>query len=323
MPAHPPVSLFKTALERSAVGKLLVRPLRPWSASASPRAGVDKGAFPCQVLWANRALCTLLGYPRETFLTLGLAQLCHPQERLLLARRLAQLAAGEIATYQREHRFAHHRGDYVWGLLQISGLRDGRGEMRYLLAEIQDIGLAKAYRATRAVELERLKAAEILAHLGSWELDLDSGLSRWSAECGRILGLAAEEASTAEGMPFGLLPPEERHLAIFRLTEAVRLREDYLFTCRLVWPQGEVRHLRLHGRILEDQQGQPARVAGYILDITAHGLRQSLNRETRRLLELQKRQLRDLAREVSEQIYGPLSWLRRITEAPGSSESEA
>ena len=69
-----------------------------------------------------------------------------------------RLAAGEIASYERERRFAHRDGSLRWGSVTISALRDDTGAFIGALAQIQDITAQKAAEATVRENEARLMA---------------------------------------------------------------------------------------------------------------------------------------------------------------------
>jgi PAS domain-containing protein len=80
-----------------------------------------------------------------------------------------------------------------WIEWQDSAIRDGTGKVM----EIQAIGRDITERKQAVEELreseQRLKRAQEIAHLGSWELDLVNNQLTWSDEVYRIFGLQPQE----------------------------------------------------------------------------------------------------------------------------------
>ena len=108
-----------------------------------------------------------------------------------------------------------------------------------------------------------LKNAQRIAHVGSWEIDLDSGIHHWSDECFHIFGLPGSD----DGVPsLDLLPPATRAMwAAIRerlLSGGVDSGEH-----RIVRPDGSVRHLMLHAELAGDASRRLL-AAGSVLDIS-------------------------------------------------------
>ncbi|WP_374481623.1 putative bifunctional diguanylate cyclase/phosphodiesterase [Zoogloea sp.] len=114
-----------------------------------------------------------------------------------------------------------HRGWEAWTLLAIGLLSTGvlgafllttTGRARRIeeLVERRTTELAEA--GHRLVEQQAvLTHAERIARLGSWETNLASGRSHWSAELYRILGLPADTASTPQNL-LAAIHPNDRAL---------------------------------------------------------------------------------------------------------------
>lgn len=115
---------------------------------------------------------------------------------------------------------------------------------------------------------ERLLKAEKVAHLGSWEMDIATGESKWSDEFYRICGLepGAVKASAEEG--FKLIHPEDRPRASKSVSQAIEAGGTYNIEKRIVRPDGNVRYVQSIGEIVADAQGQPQKLVGSFLDIT-------------------------------------------------------
>ncbi|CAA9564811.1 MAG: diguanylate cyclase/phosphodiesterase (GGDEF & EAL domains) with PAS/PAC sensor(s) [uncultured Thermomicrobiales bacterium] len=114
-------------------------------------------------LRVNRALCALLGYDEAALLATDFQALTHPDDLALDLHQVAALLADTIEDYQMK-RYRHRDGRYIWALLSVSLVRDGRGAAQHFVSQIQDIeGRKRAEEALRASEAryrELLAAAE-------------------------------------------------------------------------------------------------------------------------------------------------------------------
>jgi PAS domain S-box-containing protein len=137
--------------------------------------------------------------------------------------------------------------------------------------------------------LERLRASERslveaqrIAHVGSWDVDLASNMVTWSDESYRIWG---REPGTPVGYREFLagVHPDDRARVEAVTGEAMATGRDGEFECRVVRPDGAIRHVVNRIAFSIDGGGRPARMAGVSLDITARKLaeeqRESLVRD--------------------------------------------
>jgi DNA-binding CsgD family transcriptional regulator/PAS domain-containing protein len=137
--------------------------------------------------------------------------------------------------------------------------------------------LARA-EAQESPQLERLlAAAERLAHMGTWELDLRTLEGRWSDELFRIHGLEPGAAEPGIDMLLEFVHPDERRSVSSLMRSIVEHPEDIPpqgldVEYRVVLRNGAVRELRAHGRVEGDDHGPHARWVGSAQDITEQRL---------------------------------------------------
>jgi PAS domain S-box-containing protein len=122
-----------------------------------------------------------------------------------------------------------------------------------------------------------LAAAEDLAGMGSWELDLRSGEILWSAGMYRILDLPPAEEGRTQTDILEHIHPDDRVLAERMLTDVTERPEavpeaGIEHSVRLVRDDGSVRELSTLGRLDRDEQGRPAHWIGVAQDVTEQRL---------------------------------------------------
>jgi DNA-binding CsgD family transcriptional regulator len=118
--------------------------------------------------------------------------------------------------------------------------------------------------------VEAIEAAEELARMGGWELDVVSRRLRWTGGMFPIHGLEPGSAEPTLALLLGLIHPDDRE-RIGALTERLldgtepeRVVDEY----RTVRPDGSIRHVRFLGRL--DRDGR--RWLGAAQDVTAERL---------------------------------------------------
>lgn len=289
-------NLFKTAFERSAVPKLLVLP---------------QG----QIIWANRAMCQLLGYSRKKMLGLQISDLIQTQDLSRQVDATQQLLAGQVTDYQLELHILPGSGPAIQARLQMFAHRNAQ-QILFLIAEIQETSQQKSLGQLQTNEIERLKNAEAMAHVGSWDFVFATGLCHWSEESRQILGFRPETNALSPENSFYFLHPDDRNQVINKFNESIKLNLDFKALSRIIKQNGEIRHLQLDARIHYNQLGLAVSLGGSLLDTTRVQMQEYMRQETNRLLQIQKQQLKEVAIQVSQNIQGPLNLIKAIKEKP-------
>ena len=115
----------------------------------------------------------------------------------------------------------------------------------------------------------QLKQAQAVAHLGSYDVDVLTGHTRWSEEVFRILGLdPASGALSRRDFVERVVHPEDREYARQRYDRVVHEGKLYNLEYRVIRPDGSVRFLQSMGEPIRSQDGAAVRLVGALLDIT-------------------------------------------------------
>lgn len=160
---------------------------------------------------------------------------------------------------------------------------------------------------------ERLKRAQEIAHLGSWELDLVKGELTWSDEVYRIFGVEPQQFDATYEAFLDAVHPEDRVAVDAAYYGSIRAgRDSYEIEHRIVrQPSGEVRIIHEKCRHIRDDSGKIVRSVGMAHDITERKRAEETLREWNATLESnvaqrtaellhRTRQLQRLTLELSE-----------------------
>jgi len=182
------------------------------------------------------------------------------------------------------------------------------------LSEERDLLSAVAERLERIVERfrmqdalvdseTRLKLALQASRTGIWESNLDTGEVRWSLSVGPLFGFPQGTVSGTREALYERFHPDDREGVRRAAARAVEENAAFEVEHRVVWPDGSVRWLAKHGKVLRDEAGRPVRMLGTVMDVTERRQAEQTLRDSEDWLKQQTRQ-QDALLQISRAIQG-------------------
>lgn len=115
---------------------------------------------------------------------------------------------------------------------------------------------------------QNLVKAQKIAKLGSWELDLVSNKLSWSDEIFRIFEIDQEKFGATYQAFLDAIHPDDKDIVNQAYTESLQTKKPYMVDHRLLMPDGRIKYVTERCESEFDDQGQPIRSIGTIVDIT-------------------------------------------------------
>jgi PAS domain S-box-containing protein len=140
-------------------------------------------------------------------------------------------------------------------------------ELRQLIRELE-------------AERARLVDAQAVAKVGSWETELSTFTTIWSAETHRIFETDPATFRPTHDAFLERLPPGERTAVDEAFVRSIDLPGLQTIEHRLLMPDGRVKFVEERWRSFSDETGRPARAVGTTQDITDRKLTENALRES-------------------------------------------
>ncbi|MDZ8053706.1 MAG: PAS domain-containing protein [Aulosira sp. ZfuVER01] len=142
------------------------------------------------------------------------------------------------------------------------------GQVIRLYGTAQDVTERQQAEEKISQSEAQLATAQQIAHVGSWELNVQTHDRHWSAETFRIFGLDPSQSEPTTAEFFQMIHPEDRAAVQTQQQQAIAHKIPFNFEYRIIRPDGSVRHVESRAELIHDSQGQVVKFLGAIIDIT-------------------------------------------------------
>ena len=222
-----------------------------------------------RLIVVNARAAETLGLPREQLIGRTLHEVLPRRQADAMAEtdRIV-LERGTVETFEE----AVPLGGGPRVLLTTKGpYRSSDGTLLGTFGIARDISARKAQEQELAGNEERFRLAQEGARMGTWDRDLDTGETTWSAGLRELYGVGPDYPAGVEHFS-ELLDADDRESVTRDLLRAYADGSDLEFECRIVRPDGGLRWLLCRSSTLKNEQGRPVRFLGVAVDITERKL---------------------------------------------------
>jgi diguanylate cyclase (GGDEF)-like protein/PAS domain S-box-containing protein len=243
-------------------------------------------------LTANPAVARMLGYDSPEELISMVTDLAwdvwvNPDERMKYLRLLEE--NGSVRSF--ECQFKRKDGRHIWVSMNDRLVCGADGRSLYLEGFMEDIRERKRAEAALRDSLNSLQESQAIGGLGSYVLDIGTGVWTSSDVLDEILGIGKEYERTVAGWTTLIHPDDRAMMAAYFAEEVASKSRNFDKEYRIIRQTDQAeRWVHGIGRLEFGGKGQPVKMHGVIKDITE-----------RKLSEMQLRDSEERYRATFEQ----------------------
>jgi PAS domain S-box-containing protein len=193
----------------------------------------------------------------------------HPEDRASVEDLVQRCLSGQAAYKNFEYRVLWPNGEVHHLLSSGQVSRDAFGNPVMMAGVVLNITKVKRTELALKESEIRLREAQRIAKLGSWDWDVVADKLYWSDQHFLTFGFEPQAFVPSYERFMTCIHPDDRDSC--EKATRLSLEEDVPYEnieFRIVRPDGEIRHILCFGELTRDEQGQPVRMVGTNFDIT-------------------------------------------------------
>ncbi|HIJ88189.1 MAG TPA: PAS domain S-box protein [Desulfuromonadales bacterium] len=143
----------------------------------------------------------------------------------------------------------------------------GTGFLTYLLMRNKNREIESADKKIADL-VDRFSLAADAARIGVWDWSVVENRLVWDKWMFALYGVEEKDPSKAYAVWKRGVHPDDRERGNVAIAQALHGEKDFEGEFRVVWPGGEIRHLRVSALVLRDADGRPLRMIGVNYDVS-------------------------------------------------------
>ncbi|XHX75926.1 MAG: PAS domain S-box protein [Stenomitos frigidus ULC029] len=197
--------------------------------------------------------------------------LVHPEDMVWVKELLAGHLHDRSVLYKFDYRLRTKTGEWKW-IADYGKVMtwDENGQPLRMIGTHRDVNDRKSIEAALRQSEEQRRLALDLTHIGFWDLHIPSDDLTWNENHFTLLGMPVGLAAPQYENWRDRIYPEDVKRVEQLFAHSIKTHTDYEAEYRVVEPNGSIRWLMARGRAIYDEQNQPLRSLGVLLDISDH-----------------------------------------------------
>ena len=219
---------------------------------------------------ANLTIATLLGVTRADLIKQPLCRFIQKEDAgsyHLMRKVILETGVARAC----DLRLVKSDGTIFWAHLTATVNSDESGApiLRLTLSSIEE---REEYKRELQEKEERLSLGTIHNGIGIWDWNLITQKMIWDDSMFALYHISREDFSGTEEAWRASLHPDDLERGDQEIKDTISGKRTFDTDFRVVWPNGEIHHIKAVAKIFRDENGTPLRMLGTNWDITARKL---------------------------------------------------
>ncbi|MDD5300127.1 MAG: PAS domain-containing protein [Gallionella sp.] len=195
------------------------------------------------------------------------AKALHPEDKAYTEAEIQAALRGE-REYAPEFRVIWPDGSIHYIKAASHTLFDDKGRPLRMVGINYDLTERKLAEQELREKEERLALATIQNGVGVWDWNLVTQEMIWDDSMYSLYHIRREDFIGTEEAWRKALHPDDLHRGDQEVNDAIAGIKPFDTEFRVVWPNGDIRHIKAVAKVFRDAQGKPLRMLGINMDIT-------------------------------------------------------
>jgi PAS domain S-box-containing protein len=216
---------------------------------------------------ANNAFFRMLGYSKDEIKKLTFIDITHPDDREETVKLSRKALESKINSYQTEKRYLKKNGDYLWGIVRATAIKDNNGHLQYWLGLIEDITERKA--AKEALKQSGRRYRNILESIeeGYFEVDLKGGFTFFNEQVCKIIGYPRQDLMGMSNRQYTSPATARKMYRIFnRIFQTGEFAK--ITNYEIIRKDGTKKILEVSASLMRNSDNEPSGFRGILRDVT-------------------------------------------------------
>lgn len=212
----------------------------------------------------------ILGASAESLMgqSILFTQLIHPDDLDRVIDEVLGYMSTQTKSFDQGYRLIRSNGEYGWFHDYTVIEYDDDGAAKYINGYLIDVTDKKITEKELMYVKESLNRGQSVAHLGSWDLSLETNTLWWSDEIYRIFGLAPQEFAATYEAFMSYVHPDDLEKVEIAIKQSIENKKTYEVVHRIVLKNGDEKTVREKGETIFDANQNAVRTVGVVHDIT-------------------------------------------------------
>lgn len=269
--------------------------------------GVVISSLDGKVLFVTQTTALMLGYDKIDYFTgRSIFEFIHPSSHEKANYFINELLKGKISGIA-EYLLISKNGNTFTGEVNANVLRDKNNTPTGILFVLRDISERIKTEKELAEIALRMKLATQSGGVGVFDYDLVNDILVFDDQNYKLYGINKEEVQLTYSLWETLIHPQDLEMVITQTKIAIVENKDLNIVFRIVWPNGNIRHLNSRAIIQSDGNNKALHMLGTNRDITDQLLAETETNKARKEAEEANLAKNEFLSRMSHELRTPLN----------------